>query len=101
MGIVISPTASADTYGPVEVGKERNVTFQVIGSLVDAEVINFQVEATHNETTGVSTWRDMTIDTDEIKIDADNDTVTFYGPAYIKIVKSSSAGVVGLRAVNR
>ena len=101
MTIAITPTEEVGTYGPVEVGKDRPVTFQVIGTLAGVESIDFQVEATYNETTKVSTWRDMKINDTDVKISATNDIVTFYGPTYVKAAKSASAGAVGLRIVNQ
>ncbi len=90
---LIAPTQSTKTLDPTVIG-ERVVTYQIIGTLDAGEKISFNVED------GVGGWRPLSIDDEVVELVLGNDQVTFYGPSYVKIVKSATAALVGLRAVS-
>jgi len=91
---LIAATEDEVTLDPVTVGA-RVVTFQVIGTLLAGEYINFEVE----DPAAVSGWRVMKLDDEEVKIVLGNDQVTFFAPAYVRPHKSVTTAACGLRSI--
>lgn len=73
----------------------RITTFQIIGTLGVGEEVLFEIE----DSADADGWRTMELNDAEVKITPGNDQVTFYAPAYVRIRKTVTAAVVGLRVL--
>jgi len=90
----ITPTEEAVITDPFLISSSV-VTFQIIGTLPTGEVIAFEIE----DPEAVSGWRTMTLAGELAEITPENDQVTFYAPAYVRINKPATAVACGVRSL--